>query len=270
MPTENPNDSRLLRRALTLLVPAVLVAGLAVATYLAASGRTEPPAASREMADRALAAARAAQAARWAKPALADAEERLRAAEAELRRQELRLWPLRDFREVRLSYLDAARAADTTRRLALASRSDLEAGALAALRTARCLMTRTEELYLPSRVGGLAAEALRAGKLALREAESLLVFEEFPGARLRADEAAIKTRQTRALLREAYDRFVDPATVRRWREAETSAIERSKRTGAAVIVVNKDRAVLDLYRAGTRVASYPIELGFNALETQGM
>ncbi len=243
----------------------LLLAGLGVMAFPAASGWTTPPTYSRSSAGRVLREARSAGAARWAAPVLSEAERTLREAEVELRRQQLRLPPFRDYREAQSRFRDAesaaARAAESARRV----RGEAFGTSAAAVDLAGCVVARTDELNRRFRLGSGVDELMRASKLRLNEARFLLSADEPGLARLRADEALARTRLARERMRGVLERFVDAESVRRWRQEQAETIAQSKRTGGAAIVVNKDRSVLDLYVAGRRVRRFGVEIGRNQL-----
>lgn len=65
-------------------------------------------------------------------------------------------------------------------------------------------------------------------------------------------------------LGEAYvQRNTDPELIAQWNRAVRSTIEHSARTGEHVIIVNKYRKMLSLYRNGRRVNDHPADLGAN-------
>jgi L,D-peptidoglycan transpeptidase YkuD (ErfK/YbiS/YcfS/YnhG family) len=60
-------------------------------------------------------------------------------------------------------------------------------------------------------------------------------------------------------------RFSDPANLRLWHAWAEQTIEESRRTGETVILIDKLRRRVFLYRGGRVIASYPAELGANGL-----
>ncbi len=60
-------------------------------------------------------------------------------------------------------------------------------------------------------------------------------------------------------------RFSDPANLRLWRAWAEQTIGESRRTGETVILIDKLRRRVFLYRGGRVIASYPAELGANGL-----
>ena len=60
-------------------------------------------------------------------------------------------------------------------------------------------------------------------------------------------------------------RFSEPANLRLWRAWAEQTIAESRRTGESVLLIDKLRRRVVLYRAGRVVASYPAELGANGL-----
>ncbi len=62
-----------------------------------------------------------------------------------------------------------------------------------------------------------------------------------------------------------HSRFDNPRLLRQWRQWVDDTVDESRRSGAAVIVVDKLKRQLHLYRDGLRLASFPAELGANGL-----
>lgn len=256
-------------RARRWLVGALLVLAVSATlwvAFVASSGRAAPPSASRDAAERALAAARAAEASRWAATPLAEAESAVRAALTECRRQELHPYPLRDFRSARRALQTAEAAAAAALSAAIAHRDSARDDAATALAAARCELEASESLSRSLSFKDDARALVGKATLHLREAEIFTDGRDFGSARLRADLAAAEARGARERMGIVLGRFVDPENVRNWRAWREETIAWSAKTGEAAIVVNKDEGSLTLFVGGRPHASYDVEFGTNRFE----
>jgi len=114
-------------------------------------------------------------------------------------------------------------------------------------------MARREAAAMEDAIMGLKlAEKLAAGG---RHGQAL---DELRDAR---ENAAIIHRTWASL----HARLQDPANVRMWRQWVDLTIEESRRTGDPVILVDKLRRRITIYRAGQPVVRFPAELGANGL-----
>jgi len=233
-----------------------------------ASGRTSPPEYSRRTAERALDDARSSGADRWAKPALEHAEELMREAWTELRRQDVRLVFRRDYRSAREKLRAAEAAATWARESADRSREEAGTSADQELARARRMLEATAGLLDECRFGPAPASLVRRARIHADEAESYRTRQEYGLARLRAEQALLELAQARNQMRGAVGRFVDPSNVQLWRDWSRETVAWSKRTGQAAIVVNKDEASLTLYVGGRPVRRYDAEIGRNHMQAK--
>ncbi|MGE5233731.1 MAG: L,D-transpeptidase family protein [Acidobacteriota bacterium] len=127
------------------------------------------------------------------------------------------------------------------------------------------LQLAREEMTNDGGLGSREAAALqRAGyysELARRHAES--------GDFERAFTAAEMARTALAVVHEGYDslhsRFDNPRLLRLWRRWVDDTVDESRTARAAVIVIDKLKRRLFLYRDGVRLGVFPAELGANGL-----
>ncbi len=215
---------------------------------------------------RALELASEAGAGRWAPQAQRNAEIKTREALAELRRQEVRFLPFRDFRRARRLLRSAEAASALARDMAERRRESAVESSRRSLASATAFVDSTEVLFRAIRLDHRASETMRLAKIHLREAELMLAQREYDTARLRADQAVLEARLVRGLMAEALRRFTDTGNLRRWRSWREDLISWSARTGEAAILVNKDEGLLTLYVAGRPLRSYEVELGLNQLQ----
>jgi L,D-peptidoglycan transpeptidase YkuD (ErfK/YbiS/YcfS/YnhG family) len=247
---------------LSILGVLALVVACSIPVFL---GWTAPPEYARQVAERALAEARASDARQWAPELLRRAETTLRLNHAEESRQSHRLLPLRDYRVARAGFDRVEEQAKTaileaTRRAASAKEiaADELAQAEAAVSSAEAVLEA----------------AGRQVDLRGRLARSRLLYEE---ARLRFDDgdypfalerARLAQEQARVVLQRAtsmMERYVDANEVARWQRWIDETIRWSKQTGEPAIVVSKDDHRLTLYQDGREVHTFPADIGLNNL-----
>lgn len=242
------------------LAAALLVAGL----FPIVAGRTDRPVYARTVAEQAVSRARGSGASRWAEPELGSAEAALRTAKAEYRLQEVKLLPFRDFRKARAAFSlveDKAHAAtDAADRNRTTARAAAEEALAKAEGEGRMSSAFGDALHLAP----YERKLLQKSKIALTEARLLFEREEFEAAASRAREAASDSQKVSAEAVTAAVRFTDPGLVRNWRRSVDRAIDWSRRTGGAAIVVLKEERRLDLYDGGRLVRSYPADMGYRS------
>ncbi len=209
-----------------------------------------------------------AQRARWALgPAAAGGELEVRLAQAEeaTRRELARPLLERDqeaLEAVWASALDAAARAHREARLARLDVEgrwrELEPRAVEAVAAAR----EQARLRGMGRSGGFAVQ--RAG-VALGEAQRLAAVGRFAEAS-RAAETALAQAEIVAVSYEALQRpFRDPGQLAAWRRMVREAIAESAHAETTVLVVDKLNRELLVFRRGSRVASFEVELGTGGL-----
>jgi L,D-peptidoglycan transpeptidase YkuD (ErfK/YbiS/YcfS/YnhG family) len=233
---------RVLRRILiALAIVAVLALIVAVATPVAL-GWTDPPVYGRQVAERALAEARASQARDWAPELLRRAETTMRLNRDAEVQESHRLLPLRDYRVIRVGFDRAEKEA----RLAIAQ---------AEKRAAEAEKIASEQLDLRGRLA----------RARLLYDESRLRYEDgdYPYAR---DRAALAEAQAVGVIKRTtamMERYVDAGEVARWQRWIDDTVRWSKRTGEPAIVVSKDDHRLTLYENGREVHTFPADIGLN-------
>jgi len=233
-----------------------------------ASGRTDPPVFSRQSAERALEQARVADADRWAPGALEQAEQRMREAWTELRRQDVRIVFRRDYRPALAMLRTAETASLRASEQADSARRDAAELSERALSQARRLLNETSEFLETCRFGHTPAALVRRARVHVSEATSYDQRGEHALARLRAEQALLELREARSRMRSAVERFIDPHNLQRWRDWSRETVAWSRRTGQPAIVVDKDTASLTLFVGGRAVQRYPAEIGRNHLQAK--
>jgi L,D-peptidoglycan transpeptidase YkuD (ErfK/YbiS/YcfS/YnhG family) len=254
-----------LRRILiSLAILAVLALIVAAATPVVL-GWTAPPVYGRQVAERALAEARASKARDWAPELLRRAEITMRLNLAEDSLQTHRLLPLRDYRVARVGFdraVDEARTAilEADRRAAAAekvAREQLD-------QTATTIDQADEVLEAAGRQPDLRLHFTRA-RLLYDEAKLRYQGGDYPYARDRAaqaqEQAVTVLERTTAMM----ERYVDAGQVARWQRWIDDTVRWSKTTGDIAIVVSKDDHRLTVYENGLAVKAYPADIGLNNL-----
>jgi lipoprotein-anchoring transpeptidase ErfK/SrfK len=242
----------------------VLTAAVAVA-FPILSGRTTPPIALAQAAQQALSDARSADAGRWATDELRAAEAAFRAAQAEQRKQEVRLLPTRDFRAAAAMWEGATQAAEHARTLAMTyvgrARNDAREALSSAAEALRGAQAFGEAMHLA------AAErrALQRASLAQQEAQHLYDAGDFVAAATRARAADEMARHVGAGAANLASRYTDSELLARWQRMARDTIDWSKRAGRPAIVVYKEKHRLMLYDDGRLVRVYACDLGSSAV-----
>lgn len=223
--------------------------------------RVDPPVIASRLASGAVEAARAAGAATWAPAALRHAEDLLRRAFEETRKQEVRPRPLRDFREARLWLHDAARAGLAARAEAVRAAGEAESQARQALHDASGLVTQAEQSAGLARLKAGSRKELEAARQALAEARLYLTDGRFIEAR---DQAAAASRMARRVLEAVIaraGRYGDEHQREAWRRMVADTVAWSGQTGRPALVVSKEGHEVTLYLAGEPVRTFRADIG---------
>jgi len=190
----------------------------------------------------------------------ATAQAALASAEAEVRVQSRRKVWSRDYGDAERLASTARQAAESCSFRAGAVRARSRAGALSATQDLAASIPRIADLARHARDETVASAILNA-EIALGEARSAVEKQQYERARDSADRG-------RSLLAEAVsgiNRIIDAfsGSPRRavWAKWVKATLGESARTGETVILVDKLRRQLHLYRVREEVDSYPVDLG---------
>jgi hypothetical protein len=107
--------------------------------------------------------------------------------------------------------------------------------------------------------------ALERAELNLATAQKLAARGELARAITAGEEALDWASIVESGWDSLHERFEDPKLLRRWRGWVETTVTESKRRGSTAIIVDKLRRKLHVYDNGTRIATYPAELGANGL-----
>ncbi len=110
------------------------------------------------------------------------------------------------------------------------------------------------------------AAAMQRAITSLRLAEKLVLAGRAEQAVLELHEARRDAAVIHATWRSLHARFGDRTNLRQWQAWAEATIEESRRTGGCVVLVDKLRRLVIVYREGRRVAHFPAELGANGLQ----
>jgi hypothetical protein len=259
----------LLRRILISIAILVLVLTLVAAATPVAMGWTDPPVSGRQVAEQALAQARASNARDWAPELLRRAETTMRLNQADDQMQSHRLLPLRDYRVVRVGYDRAEHEARIAIAEAERRAADAEKVASAQLDSAEAaIASASEVLDAAGRQGDLHGRLARARACSTTKPSAAIQDGDYPYVTERASmaeaEAVGVVKQTTALM----ERYVDAGEVARWQRWIDDTVRWSKKTGEPAIVVSKDDHRLTLYENGQEVHTFPADIGVNNLSAR--
>ena len=255
-----------LRNRWTWLSLSLLVAGSAAgASYPIVSGRTTPPLAHGVAAQQAIEAARGGQAGVWAAPELQEAEKQLRAARAELRRQEVRFVLFRDFRAAEAAFVLAEQKAIGARQQAATRLEAARTEARGAFEVAKEAVESSDLFGRAMHLGGSDQGVLQHARLALDEAQLLFDGGDYAASTARARSAQQYAMRVSERAADAASRYTDHGLLASWRKMTNETIGWSKRTGGRAIVVYKENHRLTLYERGRPVRTYSCDLGYRAV-----
>jgi len=108
--------------------------------------------------------------------------------------------------------------------------------------------------------------SLRRSQVALDEAKRLFDAGEFELATGKAREAAALAGELPPETRALFERFGDPANLRKWGEWVRAGVEESRRRGRSALVVDKRAQMAVLWTKGKPTRWFEVELGYNGLE----
>ena len=249
---------------LTLLVLLGIAVGFASLFLVPlADGSQSPPADPTGSASKAFLASAQKQRAKVIFPRdFSAAETSLSRARLEMNLQLSALWGTRDFRPaLRLMdgaqseafnlFLDAALHQRETRELAQRAIESAVDSVAASRKVSRMSP------------GTYANAKLAAAEQKLFEARSCMSDGRFDEALTAAQRAAKESELAHRHSRLILARFDDPGNLAKWQGWISQATAASRRSGGPAFVVIKERHRLDVYKAGRRVRSVPVDLGAN-------
>jgi L,D-peptidoglycan transpeptidase YkuD (ErfK/YbiS/YcfS/YnhG family) len=247
------------------VVPLLLLGLGALAAYPILSGRTSEPLEAHQLALKAVEAARDANAAHWVPAEMAKLEAAYLTTVQEERGQASRIIFFRDFAGVSQAYLGVHKLGRQTTEAAQDRYAQVVLDAQEAVRKAERTL----------RSANLAADRMpfpRGGRMMLQTARIHLseagLFLDQRDPEQAAERAAVAMGEAQASCRAALPlaaRFADGEQIRTWRRMIDDTIAWSRRTGAAAIVVYKEKNQLHLYRGGKLARSYVADMGSNSI-----
>lgn len=256
------------RRGRRLLAVFAILSCLGLAgwsIYQLASGRTDPPRFTREAADKARAELRKAKGDRWAPAVTKEAERQYREAAYEVTRQDATNFLFRNYDDARRLLEQAEQTLKRATRVAVSERADQRQRAESAIQRAREVVEGTGSASRSVHLGNYEQRMLNKSELAVAEAALLFESEDYAAAERQAELAGLHAGRVSDGVVKAAARFVDPASVRKWRDMINDTVAWSRKSGAAAIVVSKESHTLTLYRAGRAVKTWRVELGYNSV-----
>ncbi len=254
------------RRRLALIALGVLLLGLFVSSLIPIlSGRTSPPAYSREAAFRAFVQAEKHAAPRWAPREHAAAKKLLDQGAFEYRRQAARFLPLRNFAEARQILAQSEQRAWDAANAALSAESSAKERTRERLQQASELVTIGRDFSILIPLSHYERTLLTRAQLSLDEAKVRYADGEYGAGLALAAEAESVASRVGSACSERAGRYADTSLVERWRRMVEETVAWSRRTGQAVIVVSKAAHSLTLYRNGTPRRSFRADIGRNSV-----
>lgn len=223
--------------------------------------RVDPPEVARVVATTAVEVAREAGALAWAPAALGRAEEDLRLAEEEVRRQAVRLRPFRDFREARVRLHGAARSAEAARDEAVRTAGEADAAASEAIRNATEFVSQADRSAGIARLKAGPRQELEGARQALAEALIHRAEGRFVRARERAEDASGLARRVLDAVIARASRFGDERQREAWRRMVAETVAWSAQTGRPALVVSKEGHEVTLYQAGQPLRTFRADIG---------
>ena len=254
--------SRFLR--LSVAIAAAPIAALALVEPFVA-GRTRPPAALESSVARALAAARASDAGRWAPDLLPVADQAFAEGLAEAARQRARLAPRRDFSAASEAYWRAATAVLRAQRVAVERREEARLGADEALAETRELHRHADALVAHTTLPAEERLHLQKSRLLLGEAGVRYVGGDYAESRRDAEQSMAELGKALGRALDVARRYTSEEQLAQWRRWEEQARSWSRVTGRPAILVFKEKNQLLLVRGGSTLRSYAADMGANAI-----
>ena len=224
----------------------------------AACGRA--PLQDMESARAAMQRAAAAEGVARAPDLCAKAQAALARAEAEVRVQSRHSFWSRDFEEANRLALSARLAAETCAFRAGAVRATLRADALKSVQDLTVSIPRVADLARHARDENVASDILNA-EIALGEARTAVDKGQYERARESAERGRALLASAVAGINRLIDQFNTDTRRVVWKTWVVATLNESARTGDPVILVDKLRRELHLYRVREELVSYPVDLG---------
>jgi L,D-transpeptidase-like protein len=189
-------------------------------------------------------------------------------AEAEVRVQQKRFSLARDFGEADRLVAQAHLAAERCAARARAARDRARERASRELDDLQAWVARVTSLARHAPGSARIREELRQAEIGLGEGRASFARDQFE----RASDAAERGRAAVTMAVDDLDRFFSEflASPRRdlWRRWVSETLRRSRRDGAAVILIDKLRRQLLLMRGDEEIASYPVDLGTGGMDSK--
>ena len=134
------------------------------------------------------------------------------------------------------------------------------------LPTVQAGMARARAEMREAGMGRREASAMERATTAYKTSLQLAAAGQYGPAADKLEKAREMTAVINKSFRAVHSRFQDPKLLALWRSWSDNAIRESRLSGKTVIVVDKLRRKLTVYRGGERVVSFPADLGANGLQ----
>lgn len=262
MPRKSHIGRRSFPRLAAYAAAAVILAAIAQGAGVLLVPAAAPVLELRE-AREALAAARGPEVEAWAPDLLAEAQRLHTEALALYGAEQERAPGLRRYDATSRLLLQSAGQARLAMRGAVDRRGDAKWRAEAAVADG------TEDVRGAEKVASVVAlplanrVSLSRARMALNEARALLDAGQYAAAHERGRDASRLAAVVRGATAKLAARFGDEESLRTWQSWVNGTIAGSKRSRSHAIIVDKDRGMVSLYKAGRIVKSYEADMGVN-------
>ncbi len=244
----------------TLFVIIFLVALLAGFAY---KRRDLPPVRMRNESNEAILAAKRDEAEKYAKDRIDKAERLYRVGLMITDSESSKLYFIRDYDVARSLFGAALREAEISAELTRGSREALKFNAQSRISSVRESIEGVEELRKTIRLDEMSVYRLRKAKNAVNEAEVFYKEGEYAKAVENSEKAIDLLQEVQEKAFDLGKRFMDWNHIQKWKKWIDDTLEHSIKKDSPVIIVDKLKHSLTLYRSGKKVRSYRADLGFN-------
>jgi len=250
--------------------PWILLALASVGSVVAMSipiiqGKTSVPEYGLRVAAEGIEEARRERADRWTPELLASAEAALQTGRLEVRLQQIRFLPFRDFTDARLHLDRAVSESRGATQQSMHAREEARNQALTHLADADRVIGTADEVARAASISAYDRGLIQRAKTAQHEARIYFEEADYVAAREAASGAQATVLRVITRAEKEIARYGDRELVARWRGWIDETIAWSRRNSATAIIVNKEKHQLFVYSNGALSRTYAAELGYNSV-----
>jgi murein L,D-transpeptidase YafK len=126
------------------------------------------------------------------------------------------------------------------------------------------ILDQSKALLEHTSISIIARQRYTRADLLYKNAKDLYARKKYQSALHLADQGVRTAKSAMETSRAILSRYSDPSLLNRWIAWKNSAVEASRRTGTAIVVI-KERHRLDFYRNGSLARTFEAELGANSV-----